>query len=64
MELTDLKKKNPEELRKLLKEKQEKLRELRFRAANNQLKQVHTIRGERKIIAQIKTLLAQAKANK
>jgi large subunit ribosomal protein L29 len=59
MELKELKKKKVGELEKLLAEFREKLRDLRFKDANKQLKDVREIRKTRNIIAQILTLINQ-----
>ncbi len=57
MEFKELKKKSENDLHQLLAEKREKLRELRFKDANKQLKDVRIIRNTRKNISQILTLL-------
>ncbi len=57
MELKELKKKNKGELHKILSETREKLRDLRFKDANKQLKDIRQIRGVRRTIAQVLTLL-------
>ncbi|RMD58941.1 50S ribosomal protein L29 [Candidatus Parcubacteria bacterium] len=57
MEFKDLKNKSEAELHRLLAEMREKLRELRFKDANRQLKDVREIRQIRKTIARILTLL-------
>ncbi len=57
MEFKELKTKNSQELQKLLSVNQEKLRELRFKDSNKQLKNVREIRATRNLIAQILTLL-------
>ncbi len=59
MELQELRKKNDQELRTMLSESQEKLRQLRFEAANLQLKDVRAIRQARKQIARIQTILKE-----
>ncbi len=56
MEIKELKSKSQPELKKLLGETRERLRELRFKAANGQLKDVRDIREQRRIIARILTL--------
>jgi ribosomal protein L29 len=57
LELKDLKKKSEKDLQSLLAEGREKLRLLRFKDANKQLKDTREIRREKKIIAQVLTLL-------
>lgn len=61
LEYKELKKKNPAELGKLLNEYREKLRDLRFKDANKQLKNVREIRTVRRIISRVLTLLSSAK---
>jgi ribosomal protein L29 len=61
MELKDLKKKTKSELQKFLAESREKLRELRFKDANKQLKNVREIRQIKKDNARILTLLNKDK---
>ena len=62
MEFKELKKKSENELHKLLSEQRDKLRDLRFKDASKQLKNVREIRKVRKIIAQTLTLLNDKKA--
>ena len=57
MEIKELTTKTPAELKKLLVESQEKLRELRFKDSNKQLKNVRSIRLLKQEIARINTLL-------
>ncbi len=57
MDIKELKTKTPLELAKLLVESQEKLRELRFKDSNKQLKNVRSIRVLKQEIARINTLL-------
>lgn len=57
MEFKDLQTKSQSELHRLLAESREKLRELRFKDANKQLKDVRELRRERKLQAQILTLI-------
>ncbi len=57
MELVELKQKPLEELKTLLVEQRAHLRELQFQAQEGQLKQVHSIKQTKKVIAQILTLL-------
>lgn len=61
MDMKTLEKKSVPDLEKLLGEKREELRELRFKVAANQLKQVHKVRVVRTEIAQILTLLNERK---
>ncbi len=63
MDFKELKKKSTKELNKLLAEYREKLRVLRFKDANKQLKNVREIRETRKTIARILTLLNFKKDN-
>lgn len=57
MELKELKTKSEAELHRLLAESRDQLRELRFKDASRQLKDVRDIREVKKLIAQILTLL-------
>jgi len=57
MEFKELKKKETKDLHKALNEFREKLRDLRFKDANKQLKNVREIREIKVVIAQILTLL-------
>ncbi len=57
MEFSELKKKTENELHKILAESRDKLRELKFKDANKQLKDVRSIRRIRTTIAQAMTLL-------
>ena len=59
MKLKELQEKNEKELTKLLTASREHLRELRFRAHNDQLKNVREIRNERKGISNILTVIKQ-----
>jgi ribosomal protein L29 len=61
MEFKELKKKNENELHKLLEQSRDKLRELRFKDANKQLKNIREIRTVKENIAQILTLLNSPK---
>ena len=58
-ELKELKLKSVAELRKLFNSSREKLRELRFKVSQNQLKNVREIRVLKKKIAKISTLIKQ-----
>jgi large subunit ribosomal protein L29 len=62
MELKELKAKTGPELTKLLKEQREKLRELRFKDANKQLKNVREIRSVKRTIARVLTLMKRPAA--
>jgi len=57
MEFKELKNKDNKELQSLLVVNREKLRELRFKDSNKQLKNIREIRVVRNLIAQILTLL-------
>ena len=57
MELKELKKKSEKELHKILAESRDKLRDLCFKDANKQLKNVREIRKIRGTIARVLTLL-------
>jgi len=57
METKELTSKTPAELQKLLAQYREKLRELRFKDSNRQLKNVREIRQVRENIARIFTVL-------
>lgn len=57
MELEDLKNKSAEELQTMLLEKKEELRVLRFKASEQQLKQLHLVKSLKREIAQILSLL-------
>ncbi len=57
MEFKELKNKKITDLHKILAESRDKLRELKFKDANKQLKNVREIRVIRKIISQILTIL-------
>ena len=62
MIFADLQTKSIEQLQVLLAEKNEQLRNLRFKVTVNQYKNVREIRKTRKLIAQINTLLCPKKA--
>lgn len=57
MEMKELTTKTSAELTKLLAESQEKLRDLRFKDSNRQLKNIRSIRVLKQDIARINTLL-------
>lgn len=57
MELKELKLKTEKELKQILNEFRDKLRDLRFKDANKQLKNIREIRGLKKTIARVLTLL-------
>lgn len=59
MNIEDLKKLKSEDLVKLLTEKRDELRMLRFKASANQLSQVHKIKDVKKTISRILTLMNQ-----
>ena len=58
MKFKELKEKPRDELRLMLKEEQERLRDLRFKLSTNQLKNVREARKNKKLIAWINTLLS------
>ena len=58
-ELKDIKLKSQAELQKILNSSREKLRELRFKVSQSQLKNIREIRSLRKKIAKILTLINQ-----
>ena len=64
MEFKELKTKSEKELHNLLAELRDKLRDLRFKDANKQLKDVKSIRKIRTEIAQILTLLNKKESTK
>ncbi len=55
-ELKEFSKMSEQDLQKILKEKQEKLREFRFDLAGGKVKDVRAIRAVKKEIARIKTI--------
>ncbi len=57
MDYKELKKKKESDLHKILAESRDKLRDLRFKDANKQLKNVREIRVIRETIARVLTLL-------
>ena len=64
MEFKELKKKTEGDLHKLLEVTRDKLRDLRFKDANKQLKNVREIRTVRQTIARILMLLKSNKPSK
>jgi len=64
MELKELKKKSISDLHRILAESRDKLRDLRFKDANKQLKNVREIRKLRQTVARIFTLLNSQQADK
>lgn len=63
MEYKELKNKTEQELHRLLAESRDKLRELRFKDANKQLKDVRSIRKIRVTIAEALTVLNNRRLN-
>jgi ribosomal protein L29 len=63
-ELKELKLKSASELQKLLSSGREKLREMRFKVSQNQLKNIREIRAQKKKIAKIITLINLKKEDK
>ncbi|MFA5754429.1 MAG: 50S ribosomal protein L29 [Patescibacteria group bacterium] len=61
MDFKELTTKNAADLTKLLAVNREKLRDLRFKDSNKQLKNIREIRALRQLIAQILTLLNKQK---
>jgi len=64
MEFKELKNKTEKELHKVLSESRDKLRDLRFKDANKQLKNVREIKSIRETIARAMTILNSKKLNK
>lgn len=60
MKFKELKIKSKDELMKILTENREKIRDLRFKAANNQLKNVKEIKKFKRQIAQVLTINNQS----
>ncbi len=63
MKIKELREKSENELQKLLKEKREKLRQLRFDLASGKIKNVREIVVIKKDIARIMTLFNEYKTN-
>ena len=61
MEFKELNEKNPADLQKLLELNREKLRGLRFKDSNKQLKNIREIRALKKLLARILTILNKQK---
>ncbi len=61
MKIKELREKNKEELKKLLTEKEEIVRKLRFEIASKQIKNVKDLKNNRKEIARILTLINESK---
>ncbi len=61
MDLKELKKKNEKELNQLLEESRDKIRDLRFKDANKQLKNIREIRLVKRTVARVLTLLNHKK---
>ena len=59
MKIKELREKNSEELKKLLTEKEELVRKLRFDLVAKQFKGVRQIREAKKTVAQVLTMLNQ-----
>lgn len=57
MEFKELKSKSEAELKKILQESKDALRDLRFKLANRKLKDISKIRKTKMLIARISTLL-------
>lgn len=61
MDLKELKTKDKTELLKILDTTREKLRDLRFKDSNKQLKNIREIRADKHLVAQILTLINKQK---
>ncbi len=61
MKIKELREKNIEELKKLLAEKQESVRKLRFDISSKQIKNNRDLRNSKKDIARILTLINESK---
>ena len=63
MKLVELRRKPKEELKKILQDNREKLRQLRFDLSAGKVKNVREIRHLKKEIAQILTLITESRNN-
>ena len=63
MKIKELKLKSDNELKTLLNESREKLREMRFKVAQRQLKKVSDVKKTRKLIARVLTILEERSSN-
>ena len=63
MKLAELRRKPKEELKKILQDNREKLRQLRFDLSAGKVKNVREIRHLKKEIAQILTLITESRNN-
>ena len=61
MDFKELENKSEKEWHRLLEEAREKLRQLRFKDASKQLKDVREIRRERELVARLLTLINRSK---
>jgi len=61
MKIKELREKNIEELKKLLAEKREQVRKLRFDIATKQIKNNRDLRNDKRDIARILTLIKESK---
>ena len=61
MKINELRQKSEKELKALLQEDREKLRQLRFDLASGKVKNVREIRSKRRDIARILTILKESK---
>ena len=60
MDFDEIKTKNAAELKSLIVEKSNELRELRFKLQSQQLKAMHKVRETKKTIARLRMVLASA----
>jgi large subunit ribosomal protein L29 len=60
IKIKELREKNKEELKKLLIEKKETVRKLRFDVASKQIKNVRDLRNSKKEVARILTLINES----
>jgi ribosomal protein L29 len=63
MKIKELRGKNIEELKKLLAEKRESVRKLRFDVATKQVKNTRQIRNDKRDVSRIETLINEEKTN-